>query len=448
MSLPYFPLAPHGYDMTMNARPDDGALIEIDLEHYAAEMALKADILASDPRYYSQCPPDAHALAWECIELILPDLAARYPQHFSLRCDGPRWTWRNQLLGARHRFTLGESASLPASPLDWLGRQVPEDLIVMRGDEAVTMAAGQLCFASRWSIDDKIGRGFLEIHWPASDFIERIGDSSLAMMQRLKAHRPTGRCNWTISANGLLNLAPCLVHEWIHTRREITHRNAGERLHLRVERQMFARLPRTGGLLFTIHTYLTPLDEVVADAARLKVLARHVMSVPRPTREHKGWTQFYDTMVEWLEIRLREHEGAPRMNLPALRNAPPKAHHRPAVLGEIARTNAADADWQTMTLPAYDLLDGDPQIRVHWLKQTRANEPSYGSGLRRLQPAKFRWLFAGNESLHIMAGRATITTDDGTITEIAVGDLVFFPMNTPSVWQVQEELTLFFVTSL
>ena len=36
--------------------------------------------------------------------------------------------------------------------------------------------------------------------------------------------------------------------------------NAGQRLHLRVERQTLSRLPKSNAVLFTIRTYMDPLS--------------------------------------------------------------------------------------------------------------------------------------------------------------------------------------------
>jgi len=448
MLLPYFPFDHDEYDMPMNARPQSGPIIEVDEAHYLKELALKDEILASDTRYYFQCPPEAEALAWDCIETVLADLVLHYPQHFALEQSGCEWTFSNFLKGTRESFTLGESSTLPLPPLDWLGRHVQEDLILMNGDEQITMAAGHLCFAASWCLDDKIGEGFLRIHEPTPGFIERIGHPALSMMQRLKPHRPTGRLNWTISANDILNLAPRTFHEWAHTKREITHENAGERLHLRVERQMFVRLPRTQGILFTIHTYLTPLSEVVADNTRLKRFASNVKGVPRPTREYKGWANFYDALVDFLEIRIRDVEKRPRSTVPGLRALPELKHKREPVMGNISYSTVSTSLWEPMPIEDHDLIQGDPVPKVHWLRKNEKNEATYLAGLWLVKPATFRWLFFGDETFHVLEGSATITVDDGTSVLVKAGDIISFPMNTPSVWEVHETLKKMFVITM
>ena len=313
MSLPYFPLDAEQYAMTMNARalPID-CLIEVD-RHYHTELAEKAAILANDYRYYFQALPETAALAWEAIELLLPNMARHHPAHFALQIAGDRWHWRNHLLGSEQQFVLGAAETLPLPPLDWLGRQVQEDLLIMAEDAArgTPLVAGQLCFAAGWCLDDKLGQSFLAIHEPVPIFAERIGRSADLLMQRLKPGHPTGRVGWSLTTSPALNRAP------IVTRREPTNApaldptKAGERCYLRLERQTFARLPRTRGVLFTIHTYLAPLATVLAEdhPARARRLAAVLRTMPVELLRYKGIDQFHAPLLAHLD-RAGEDERA------------------------------------------------------------------------------------------------------------------------------------------
>ena len=125
--------------------------------------------------------------------------------------EGARWRWTNRLLGTETAFTMGDPATLPLPPLDWVGRQVQEDLCLMDGNEPGTpLVAGHLCFASGWCLDDKMGQSFLAIHSPVPGFAENIGRPADLMMQRIKVGRPTARVNWTIHPSDRLNCAPAL----------------------------------------------------------------------------------------------------------------------------------------------------------------------------------------------------------------------------------------------
>ena len=448
--LRYFPFEHDEYDMPMNARAGVGPLIEVDEGEYAKELALKDQILASDYRYYFQCPPAPEPLAWEAIALLLMDMAQHSPQHFALETEGDRWTWTNHLLGTTTVFTLGDGDTLPLPPLDWMGRQVQEDLILMAetadGGDTVCVG-GHLCFGASWCLDDKMGQNFLRIHEDIPQFLERIGRPANLMMQRLKAGRPTGRLNWTVSGTDRLNLAPAVAHEWVPSRRGITAGNAGERCFLRIERQVFARLPETRGILFTIRTYINPVSEVVAEPDRLRRFTAVVKGVPRATREYKGMASFADALVDYLESRCRQEGGAPASTVPGKRGERTVEHRREPVMGNIAYSSVHASLWEPMPIDTPDLLEGDPVPRVHWLKKNEKGDPTYLAGLWHVQPAKFRWLFFGNETFHVLEGRATITTDDGTSVEVKAGDIISFPINTPSVWEVHEALKKFFVIS-
>jgi uncharacterized cupin superfamily protein len=448
--LRYFPFDHDEYDMPMNARAGVGTLIEIDEGEYLRELALKETVLASDLRYYFQCPLEYVPLAWECIELILPDMAAQFPQHFLLEQNGDEWTWTNKLLDTVTSFTMGDTTTLNYSPLDWLGRQVQEDLIVMGevdGGDTICIG-GHLCFPAGWCLDDKVAENFLRIHEDVPQFLERIGRPADLMMRRLKAGRPTGRLNWTIGTINQLNLPPKISHEWVVSRRGITSENAGERCFMRVERQTFSRLPKTRGILFTIHTYINPVSEVIEDPARLNRFTAVIKGIPRPTREYKGMAAFADDLIDYLEACQRKFAGTPPTTVPGQREDRTVSHKKEPVMGNISYSTIHTSFWEPMPLDTPDMLEGDPDPKVHWLKKNEKGDPTYLAGLWLVKPAKFRWLFFGNETFHVLEGRATITIDDGTSVEVKPGDIISFPMNTPSVWEVKETLKKMFVISL
>jgi hypothetical protein len=292
--------------MTMNARAlTVDRLIEVDPACYRTEIAEKETILASDYRYYFQAPPETAAHAWEAIALLLPNMAWHYPQHFTLHTSGDDWHWENRLLGTEQRLTFGDPTSLPLPPLDWLGRQMQEDLLIMAEDAArgTPLIAGQLCFGAGWCLDDKLGQSFLAIHDPVPLFGERIGRSADLLMQRLKPGHPVARLNWSMSASPTLNHAPALAHLRRDAHLGVDPANAGERCHLRVERQTLSRLPETRGILFTIHTYVTPIADVISaePQARAQRIAGVLRTMPESLQRYKGIDRFRDPLLAYLD---------------------------------------------------------------------------------------------------------------------------------------------------
>jgi hypothetical protein len=265
--LPYYTLSTHAHRLALGAKPlADGPLIEVDPVTYAEEVALKEAILAGDHAYYFQALPQSAASQWATLALILQDLCRHYPEDFSLACAGDMWEWHNRLLGMRWQFSYGDCSTLPWAPLDWVGRQVQEDLLLLDGDSAAyPLVAGQLCFANRWSLEEKMGRSFLDIHAPVPGFGEQIGRSSNLLLERLKADRPVWRYNWSLVIGGELDLSTKRYAAVQARMPPATAANCGEVCYFRTERQTLARLPRTGAVLFAVHTYRTPLGSLASE---------------------------------------------------------------------------------------------------------------------------------------------------------------------------------------
>jgi dimethylamine monooxygenase subunit A len=290
----------------MHVRPlAPDCLIDVDPVEYRKELALKDEILASDPAYYYQARPGTEDLQWETIEVLLPNMALHYPEWFELTTVGDRWQWTNRLLGSETAFTLGDPATLALPPLDWVGRQVQEDLCVMDGrTPGAPLVAGHLCFGSGWCLDDKMGQSFLMIHDPVPGFVESIGRSSDLMMQRLKVGRPTARVNWTIHPSDRLNCAPSLKRQYAVEHLGITPETAGERFFLRSEWQTFARYPRTNAVLFTIRTRVRPLARALTDAEDCRRLATQLRTMAPGLLRYKTMGSHVDVLLAWLDAQV------------------------------------------------------------------------------------------------------------------------------------------------
>lgn len=301
---PFLTLPEDAYRMAIGARPLGGEhLIEIDTDHYLPELALKHQILSSDLRYYSQALPDSQPAQWEALGLVLSSLAQQYPQQFQLDQEGELWHWHNHVTDTHTTFRYGVDSDLPHAPLDWAGRQVQEDLLLLSADAAsgFPLIAGQLCFANRWCLDDKLGRPFIAIHDPVPGFAEQIGRSSSLLLERLKAERPVWRLNWSILATGELNRATRFGHELDGDREGVNAQNAGQRCFFRTERQTLARLPQTNAILFTVHTYIAPIARLVADAAFRAKLLGVLQTTPPAMIDYKGMAIFIAPLLAYLE---------------------------------------------------------------------------------------------------------------------------------------------------
>jgi dimethylamine monooxygenase subunit A len=302
--LPYFPFKDDTFKMAMGVQAlDSGCLIEIDPAYYQSELMLKNELLLNAYHDYFQALPESERMQWDVVEVVLQNMALHYPHYFTLIRDGDDWIWHNQLLREETRFVFGKRESLPQEPLDWVGRQVQEDLLVLQSTQeggSMALVAGQLCFPNAWCLDDKMEQTFLDIHQSVPLFAEYLGRSSTLLLERLKVGRPVWRVNWSMKATDRLNHTPRFHYEEQQASQEITHENIGERCFLRIERQALIRLPRTNAVLFTIHTYQSSLAQVVDSVERARRLFNVVKTMPEEVLTYKAMSPFAPALLSYL----------------------------------------------------------------------------------------------------------------------------------------------------
>lgn len=143
-------------------------------------------------------------------------------------------------------------------PLIDAGLAVQEDLcILQRRGETHILTAGLMCFPSSWDVREKLGRSLASIHAPVPEFspVESI-------VERMLANVPLERS--LMRANFLIYTDPEL------------HQPRGEGIakpidpraprFLRVERQVFRRLPKSLAVVFAIHTLVVRAADLEAEA--------------------------------------------------------------------------------------------------------------------------------------------------------------------------------------
>lgn len=159
----------------------------------------------------------------------------------------------------------GVLVPLDGPPLIAAGRLVQEDLCLLeKADGAAEhrLTGAILCFPSNWTLAEKLGHGLARIHLPVEPYDANIARRVQRMFDLIRPEAPVMRANLLIYGR----------HDLYNPRREFDrHRPApGGGRFVRVERQTILRLPRTGAVVFSIHTYmLTP--EVLSAEQRAKL---------------------------------------------------------------------------------------------------------------------------------------------------------------------------------
>ncbi len=298
-----FPFNADSYRYSNNARSlVPPACLDITPE-YCDEIKQKRHLLEQYHERTFQSFAHSMEAQWDVLELLMNEMAMVHSRYFSLDKQGDLWTFRNHLLGEEQSFTFGDSSTLPFEPLDFIGRHVQEDLVLMlQRDGDLYMDAGQLCFPANWSIAFDLGMTYLQFHSPVPVY----SDSGLAekvrnFLLRMESGKPWTRYNWTITVGRRLDTFPENYDEWGSEKRHVTALNAGRLVHLRTEDQRLFRLTRSNGILFSIHTHLISLEELVNNLSYAERFYRVLCDLPDELADYKGFISYKPVMLEYLE---------------------------------------------------------------------------------------------------------------------------------------------------
>ncbi len=284
-------------------RPGE-ALLDIDRPHYAAEVALKRRLLTETPLEYFSGGTDLFAAQWEVLGLVLADLAAHHPA-FRLEQRGRRWQWHNKLLGEQETFVYGNPKSLSLEPLDWVGRQVQEDLVLVDANSDATFVGGQLCFPNGWAIADRLGKPFMAVHERTPQTTMPSVHAGGRLLSAMKPGKTLWRMSWNFKLTDQLDLStkykPHYKAEVLALLPHLTPETIGQKVFIRVERQTLTRLSGSPHVLFGIHTYNSRLDEEAADPERARRILQVLQGTPEEVRRYKAILPLEDALTAYLE---------------------------------------------------------------------------------------------------------------------------------------------------
>jgi hypothetical protein len=210
---------------------------------YAAQMALRDRLIAERTAEVHALLPGAQAAAEELLAMVLPRLL---PLGFQ---------------GNAERLTRPDGVTVKldtAMALLTLGRLCQEDFCILQktgGDEHVLTGA-ILCFPAGWMLSEKIGRPLMRIHVPVESYDAGIGQRVQRMFDMLRPDTPLWRANAHFSAAPLHNPRPEGVPRIAAT---------GAQPWIRSERQSILRLPASGALVFSIHTWVVPVGALTRE---------------------------------------------------------------------------------------------------------------------------------------------------------------------------------------
>lgn len=222
-------------------------------------------------------------------------LIKAHPQVVWGETEGSRAAQAEALaLVAKVRGPQSGAEGLP--PLLAAARRVADDLCLMEQRAGVwRLTALSLCAPSFFTAQDALGKSLPELHDPVDGFAPRFGGRLERIFSGLRPGLILERRNWTV-----VNSAALFTPDSAPIRAQIPQispEEAGQILHLRVERQTLRRLLETGGALFTIRIWRAPLETLVEEPGRLAAFAQAWRGATAEFRNYKGFAS-YDTLVE------------------------------------------------------------------------------------------------------------------------------------------------------
>jgi len=236
--------------------------------------------------------------------------AAEHPTAFS---------WNGEQAGALHLgwAVQGESllplagehaaigACLAALPAPWrlaglLALAFAEDFAVMDA------ASGSIpwlavCLPSHWSPEEKIGRGFAEIHAPVADNSVLIA-AGAHLMRLVTAPDRWERFVWTVTPHALLDGHP-RRNARAHWPDGATPAEIARLAFWRTERQTFIPMPERRQAVFTIHVEVEPLTVAIDTTARAARLRDALASMSQSVLAYRGLSTARERLVVWLGER-------------------------------------------------------------------------------------------------------------------------------------------------
>jgi hypothetical protein len=306
LPLPYRPFR-HGpnYFITMGLRSAPfNSWIELD-NQFPKFHALKTSRIASRGTKCCRTAPEAYDAALELLDELTRYLPARYPTLYRRTLNGIQNLWNGEELHT-------DARPLPEDPMQMCARLVQDDLAIMieRPDGQYYLLAGAILLAGFWRLEDKFGMPLSEIHTSGDvpQFREKLEKGMMNFFRRLKPEEMVARNNYFLQVDDGLDWSASIGDEdgdevsWNTAQKD----RAIENHWFRSERQTLRRLPRSGGVVFTIRTYFHPVTEIVREDYVPGRLASAVRSWGEDVGRYKGREKYKDVLLEFLDMKHAE----------------------------------------------------------------------------------------------------------------------------------------------
>ncbi len=175
-----------------------------------------------------------------------------------------------------------------------------EDFVIVQGADEARAELIHVCFPSRWSPREKIGRSFMAVHEPVADNAALIA-ASRNVARAMVTGGPFVRFVWSITTDPRLEQHPEDAKLEPDDRVYDDPDALAAQTFFRVERQTTFPMPDLDRALFTIRVYVQPLTDAVQDISRRNKLAAAMREMSPALSDYKGYSRLREPILKWLD---------------------------------------------------------------------------------------------------------------------------------------------------
>ena len=230
-------------------------------------------------------------------------LPARFPTIFQASRSGD--LINNDATGLSYPVTNLESLT-PTAMLTYMSENVEEDFYLMCPDETggqYRLEGYIACFPGGFPSPARVGESVRELHQPVPGYERKLGLSVDRYFARMVPEDFIGRMNWSLQVDGEDLFRTDGNNYYPGTEQEVAVAKEDPRLgecFLRVEHQTLTKLPRTGAVVFTVRSYVTPLYKVREDGDGV-ALAEAIEGMPDGLAGYKMRQYWGAKVLPWLK---------------------------------------------------------------------------------------------------------------------------------------------------
>jgi hypothetical protein len=266
---------------------------------YAQLMHEKRARLAGQRSMFYRTLPDSLAAQRELRERVVAHLLNDHDDRFERLGS----VIRSRIDDAR--LDLGDPST---EPLLQLSHLVQEDFMLLQEIDGCPVVTGASnAYSTSGRLVASVGHDITWAHEPVPQLSVKLGPRIDRMILSIHADTPCERFNWQLTPLAAIYFpvdAHKAIRDAIRGIRRPLRANPGlaaDLLWIRVERQTLSRLPESGAVAFSLHTYNDPLASLRSDLESAAAMLSLLRAYSSERLAYAGMDVIRDAVVEWLE---------------------------------------------------------------------------------------------------------------------------------------------------